>query len=261
MARLRDVVRPDYYWRQLKSVGGFLFRPRYDWPEETAASALIALFPLLILKMFFAILAVLSFYVFEALGVVAPLENAIGNLDWPNWQLILVGGLIVPFIEESAYRAHFRMKAWTGSLSAAAITYLVISAFTEGTRGLREGLYDETAPMRFAAAIGAGVIVYAILNAKPLLNALALVWRKGFTFIFWISIVYFGYSHLERYTNFSWEEHGIFVPLIILPQIIAAVFYTYTRMRYGFLWAVILHGMNNALPVVVFGYLITGNLD
>lgn len=255
------VFKPSIYWHHLKASASFFLKPKfYDQPADWK-EALGVLPVLLVLKLLLSIAAALSFYAFEASGMVSGLENKLGALEWPVWQLILAGGLIVPMIEESTFRAHFRMSRLSLAATLAGLSYLMVSAFLVGDRGLREGLFEDGAAERFLFAFFIGLIIYFGAKKGAWMGTLAQIWQRWFSQIFWISIILFGASHLERYANFSWSEHGLFVPLIILPQIVAATFYTYTRMRYGFGWAVALHGINNALPIVIFDVLITGPID
>lgn len=254
-------LRPSAYWGQLKAVTRFLVQPVPSYPGASWGQAAANIPVLLILKLIFAVLAALSFYLFEAAGMVTGLENRLASLAWPAWQMILVGGLIVPLIEEAAFRAHFKMGRLSLSATIAGLVYLALSAVLVADRGLREGLYEDGAMLRYALSFSVGGLVYFLTGRGSWLAWLKSFWLQHFAKIFWFSIIAFGATHIERYANFSWAEHGFFVPLIILPQIIAATFYTYTRMRYGFAWAVVLHGLNNALPVIIFDVLITGPLD
>lgn len=261
MISIPAFLRPTVYWSQLKSVTSFLVKPKTQYPETSWTETAGQIPVLLILKLLFAVLAAMSFYVFEANGMVTGLENRLGSLHWPAWQMIFVGGLVVPLIEESAFRAHFKMSQLTLAASAAALFYLAISAILVGDRGLREGLYEDEAIFRYAVSLAFGCFVYVTAGRAGIIDRLKLIWQNHFAKIFWLSIILFGAAHIERYSNFKWSEHGVFVPLIILPQVVAATFYTYMRMRYGFGWAVALHGINNALPVIIFDVLITGPLD
>lgn len=261
MTPLLTHFRPRAYAQHMAAVARFLIRPRAVYAPCDWRDAAGALPVLLILKLLLVILAALGFYGFEAAGFVPPLENRLGSLDWPAWQLILVGGLVVPLLEEGAFRAHFRMQRWSLAVTTACLAFLAVSYLSVGDTALREGLYEGAAPARYMLALFIGGTVYAAAGHCRLLLWLQAKWRRHFKAIFWLSLLAFGLMHLERYGNFSWGEHGLFVPLIILPQVIAASFYTYARMRYGFGWAVALHGFNNALPVILFDVLITGPLD
>ncbi|MBO6504551.1 MAG: CPBP family intramembrane metalloprotease [Kordiimonadaceae bacterium] len=254
-------LRPGAYWVQLKAVTQFLIQPVHSYPGASWGQAAANIPVLLILKLIFAVLAALSFYIFEAAGMVTGLENRLASLTWPAWQMILVGGLVVPLIEEAAFRAHFKMGRLSLAATVAGLVYLALSAVFVGDRGLREGLYQDGAVLRYGASFAVGGLVYFLTSRGSWLAGLQSFWRQHYAKIFWFSIIAFGAAHIERYANFSWSEHGFFVPFIILPQVVAATFYTYTRMRYGFVWAVILHGLNNALPVIIFDVLITGPLD
>ncbi|MEO1621167.1 MAG: CPBP family intramembrane glutamic endopeptidase, partial [Cyanobacteria bacterium J06632_3] len=68
--------------------------------------------------------------------------------------------------------------------------------------------------------------------------------------IFYVLTLLFGAIHITNYT----PEALPLLPLLVLPQVILGLLLGFVRLRYGFLWAILLHSFHNScvlLPIAV----------
>ena len=75
-------------------------------------------------------------------------------------------------------------------------------------------------------------------------------WNKNFKFFFYLSAVLFGLMHLTNYSNTNTLFY-VLAPLIILPQFIGGISLGYIRLRLGFFWGVLQHGLYNFILFII----------
>ena len=71
-------------------------------------------------------------------------------------------------------------------------------------------------------------------------------WFKYFRLFFYLFALAFGLMHLTNYSNTNTLFY-ILAPLIVLPQIIAGITLGYVRLKLGFFWGVLQHGLYNLI--------------
>jgi CAAX amino terminal protease family. len=76
------------------------------------------------------------------------------------------------------------------------------------------------------------------------------IWISHFKYFVYSSILLFGFVHLLNYKN-SEPSFYLFSPFIIGGQLLAGVFYSYVRIKLGFIWSVLLHISYNSILVVL----------
>ena len=79
------------------------------------------------------------------------------------------------------------------------------------------------------------------------------LWLKHFRKIFYLSTILFALIHLTNYSNNNIFFY-ILAPLIVLPQFIGGITLGYLRLKLGFFWGVLQHGLYN-LIIFSFGIL------
>lgn len=81
-----------------------------------------------------------------------------------------------------------------------------------------------------------------------------LFWSKHFRTFFYLSAILFALTHLTNYSNNNLIFY-ILAPLIILPQFIGGITLGYIRLKLGFFWGVLEHGLYNLIifvPALLF---------
>lgn len=71
-------------------------------------------------------------------------------------------------------------------------------------------------------------------------------WNVNYSKIVYGVALVFALVHLSNYDNSSWSFYGLGA-FIVLPQFFAGLTLSYTRLRLGFWWAVLQHGLFNSL--------------
>ncbi len=100
-----------------------------------------------------------------------------------------------------------------------------------------------------------GVILISIfLNIHLVKKRVERVFRKYFAFIFYILAIIFAILHMGNYQD-NWLELWYLAPLLVMPQFLLALIASFLRMYYGFIWAVIVHGLNNGIIGVLLVFL------
>jgi hypothetical protein len=135
----------------------------------------------------------------------------------PIWKIALLAIVIVPLVEELAFRLYLRFK--NNNLVHAII---LISSVT--------GKHNKAR------------------TEKLLLN----VWSNHFGSVFYGSAIIFALVHCRNY-----DYHLILLlltPLVILPQFVAGLFLGYLRIRYSLAVSYMMHAIHNAVLLLLTLY-------
>lgn len=76
------------------------------------------------------------------------------------------------------------------------------------------------------------------------------------------SIMFFGLSHLSNFQVDEIRENFVFIPILILPQLVLGIFLSFLRIKFGLIYAIIYHAVYNMVLIFVayFLYLLTGKV-
>lgn len=77
-------------------------------------------------------------------------------------------------------------------------------------------------------------------------NRVKTLWLKHFSIFFYFSATLFALMHLTNYSNNTLFFY-ILGPLIVLPQLIGGLTLGYLRLKLGFFWGVLQHGLYNLI--------------
>ncbi len=77
-------------------------------------------------------------------------------------------------------------------------------------------------------------------------NKAKTLWLKHFSIFFYLSVTLFAFMHLTNYSNNNLFFY-ILGPLIVLPQLIGGITLGYLRLKLGFFWGVLQHGLYNLI--------------
>ena len=156
--------------------------------------------------------------------------------------LLIIGVVILPTIEEIAFRLMMLFKAENLSLSFAVLVYYI---FTKGYFQTYVTDIDNFFFIRVTIAIIAGFAMYFIvLRHEPKVRKF---WELNFKWIYYFSFVLFAWIHIINYDLTL--EILLLMPVLTLPQLIGGIVYGFVRVKYGFVYSCILHGLNNFVPI------------
>lgn len=237
--------------RTIRDAFGYFLRPTIFIEERNLLQNLPGFLVLVLATFVLALLAVLPISLWPSDGADA-LENVISELDLPLWQMLLLGSVFAPLVEETSFRAPLRptplMLALAASLWAMMLTSLLFTGVFAASLPWNEMI--SLILILFVTA-GTGVAVFVGLRQATILRQIQSFYARRFALVFWISVAAFGLVHLTNYIGFSWAVHAPVALLLVLPQIVAGIMLGYARMRYGLIAAILAHGLYNAILISI----------
>ncbi|WP_134089938.1 CPBP family intramembrane glutamic endopeptidase [Olivibacter sp. XZL3] len=75
-------------------------------------------------------------------------------------------------------------------------------------------------------------------------------WKKNYRYILYTCVLLFGVIHLVNYSNSEFFFYLI-APVIVGSQLFGGLILSYTRLKLGFWWSVVKHGLWNALVILL----------
>lgn len=236
------LLKPRYYRKLLLEIYTFIEAPRLvsesNKPVKYKFYDTIGLF---ILKMFLLIPILLFF------AAVYDPENVQSQSMADRFSplaLLLVGGLILPLIEEIAFRLSLVFKPIYLALSSSALFYYLL---TKAVFHTKISAFDETFFLRLWGSLGFGLIIYLAVNRTAVRQLLEKFWVGNFRYIYYLSCIVFAWMHLSKY-ELIWLN-VVLLPILTLPQLMSAIIYGYTRVVFGFQYPLLIHITMNTVAI------------
>lgn len=157
---------------------------------------------------------------------------------------LAVGGLILPFFEEALFRLSLIFKPIYLSLSLACGIYYVSTKILFNSK---LSLIDETFLIRIILALAVGMISFLIFRKYLIARFLTKFWKNNFRLIYYTSTIIFAWLHV-----FNFEpslKNLLLTPILTLPQLSSGLISGYLRVRFGFLYPLILHVGTNSILI------------
>ncbi len=185
-------------------------------------------------------LAVISFLIGFPFAVIASLLSKIFNLstlikDFPALELFIMGMILAPIYEEILFRG--LLKFDKKNVLTFIITILLLTTFS---------IYND----KYTIAIILSIILFLVVGIymSSNINSVSNFIKKHFKYFFYASSLFFGLIHI---TNFSGNINiliGLSI-ILTLPQTISGLIFGYARMKYGLIYSIILHIINNSILI------------
>ncbi len=236
------MVKPTYYFSLLGEILNFIKRPTLEKTKgKTTRMKIYDTIGLFILKMLFLIPVVLFF------AVVYDPENVQGagmSERFSPLVFLMVGGLILPFVEETAFRLSLRFKPIYLALSVSVLTYYVLTKLVFFTK---ISAVDESFVLRVVVSVLVGMVLYPAISRPSVKEALNRFWVKHFRIIYYVSCILFAWVHITKYEVTLLNV--LLLPILTLPQLMSALIYGYTRVAFGFQYPLLFHISNNVIGI------------
>lgn len=161
-----------------------------------------------------------------------------------NFTLFILACLIIPLIEEIAFRLPLRYSKINLSFSIAVLSFYVINYFFI----LKDHFDTENHfLLRIAISIVAGITSYLLCMkySDSFLN----LFKKKYSIIFYFFSVLFAIMHISNY-EFTLETL-LLTPIITLPKLISSFIEGFIRIKYGFIYSLLLHSLHNMIPFFI----------
>jgi nitrate reductase NapE component len=152
-------------------------------------------------------------------------------------EALLAAVLFAPLFEETMFRLFLKFSRARFNISFFLIS---LSSFA------------------FSGILGGVMMVLWLVIAIVLLDrryyiAIQYFWLRNRKLVFWSVVLLFGLIHLDNY-DLNMIPWYLYFPTV-LPQLIGGIFLGIVRIRFGFLWAILLHAAFNFIAVLETLYL------
>lgn len=171
---------------------------------------------------------------------------------------MLIIAIITPIFEEITFRLFLtKYKENISIISISMIFGLGLSEIMKEFRLLyffKDLVFYDLTMIFYVLCFGSPIylLLKYIVNEKHI-NSL---WVKYYPYIFYSSSILFALWHIQA-LNIN-ASNFVFLPFAILPYFILGLFYAYVRVRYGLIWSIIMHILNN-IPTIFLSYHILMN--
>jgi len=168
------------------------------------------------------------------------------HAEFTIFKMILVGVLVLPFLEEVAFRLSLKFKPLYLALSTAVLVYYLS---TKGIYQTQLSNLEDHFNIRVLLSVTSFIVAYPLYNWSPLQRRLQHIWQKHLSWVLYVFCLFFALVHTLNYELTPWTM--VMLPLILLPKLFAAFCYSFVRLRMGFIYAVAMHLLWNGMGVVL----------
>lgn len=239
----------DSIGEELRNFYSFLKYPRQDFFKESFG--LNNFVPILTTYYIIFICGIIVLAPFAALAGLDSMPHKLEELqDMNPWLLIFLAVLTQPFLEEVMFRLPLKYHRGLIVLILSMIAMIIYMALN---KIIPYNESDDSVPYSIIIPIVFFIITTTILylyySQETRIYHLKNFVTKYFPHLFYTVAVYFAFVHF-----FNFETTGnqwIYTPIMVFPQFLIALFVGYTRLKYGFLSAVVVHMINNFIPLML----------
>jgi hypothetical protein len=199
---------------------------------------------LMLLSTFASILLILLKVFYNRISV----NTLLDNLSSKNkLYFFTVSVLVGPMIEELGFRLCLRYSSNNLVIMIGALGFTAFrKVFGDGDSwGMKIILFSTVASL-----ILSGTTFFFFKLHSTLRLSSKKIWQKYGKFILYASITIFSFFHIFNYKVTIYSI--ILAPIVVMPQIILGIFLSYVRLKFGILYSVILHTVNNLLGFLMY---------
>lgn len=157
-----------------------------------------------------------------------------------KFYVFFIGVVLAPTMEELFFRYPMQFKKgilYLLATMAGMVVYFIANKFVTQNIAVPVGI------------LGCLIPVVLIIILKPSSGFINNINASYFPHMFYTVAVYFAFVH---FFNFETTGHQwLFTPIMVFPQFLIALFLGYTRLKYGLVSAILLHMVNNLLPMLL----------
>lgn len=236
------LIRPKYYFSLFIQILAFIKKPhnRRDLEKSTRTKVYDTI-GLYIIKLVLLIPIVLFFaLIYDPENI----QSASMADRFSPLVLILVGGIVLPFLEEVAFRLSLQFKPIYASFSLSVLSYYFL---TKAVFFTKMSAVDDSFLIRILVSVLVGFTLYPIVKMDSIRVRLITFWNTHFRSICYVSCLIFAWMHISKY-ELSWVNI-LLLPLLTLPQLMSALIYGYIRISFGFQYPLLFHISNNFVAI------------
>lgn len=218
----------------------FLVLPRYNIDRSEGILKNVSEVLILFVVVFF--LTIILIGPLMSLLDISEMDHAMETLmeTMPSWKLALMAIVAAPVIEELIFR--FPIK-YPFVMEILVIFFLgMVTQLVLGSINSTLSLVGVSVVVLYRLSILFGSLTNENQSLKYKEN-----YHKHFPIYFYGVAGFFAYVHVF---NFSLGgDQWWMTPILVLPQLVLALLLGFVRMKYGFVYAILVHAMNNSIPI------------
>jgi hypothetical protein len=178
--------------------------------------------------------------------------NRVGtvSISYDQLTIIILASIVIPLIEEIMFRLPLRFRPINLAL---ATFFFVRSLYTIFSVSIVKNPIDNLIIGLIISFIWSGLVFYIFRYVIDQHKA-QMFYKKRFKSLFYFSVILFGALHIFNYSD--WKSLLFLAPIIVLPQIIIGFALGFIRIKYGFWYGFITHGVYNFFLILPFLQLI-----
>lgn len=243
----QKLINPKYYYHLFIAIIQFVQNPTLREEEGmTNREKLINTLILLIIDFcLVAVVVALSLSLRPKNLGMSNLQDSISPSIHFLWLVI-----VMPLMEETTFRLSLVFKPIFLSLSIAMSAYYFMTFYLLDISITDINHYFL---IRVGISLLLGSIAFLVLKKNA--DYINRFWNNNFRWIFYFSILTFGFAHISNYALSI--RNVLLAPIIVLPQLICGVFLGYIRVKYGFIYSYASHLINNSIPYLMLTFIIS----
>lgn len=162
--------------------------------------------------------------------------------------VLLAIAVVIPALEEFFFRAPLRFTRMRLFVAFLAIIFFVLPTLLQIIR-----ISTLISVLIWLSSLTLAIwVVISDIRAWRLRR----LWVKHFGKVFYTFAIVFALLHLANYENLRLPI--VLIPLLVVPQFIGALFWGYIRLRFSLTWAIVAHGLFNAILIALSYLLVQG---
>jgi hypothetical protein len=211
-------------------------------------------------KLYFMVFALelLMFIPMSSLVGVENLPHAMETVmeQYSGWQVFMLAVIIAPILEEFMFRFHLRYKPLIFLFLIICLTgfnYLVVGDTLEidAHAAMHDPWIVLDSVTRYLPYVGIMGLLYLLyLGIAQLRKLVDRMIVSEFAFVFYLTAVIFALVHIFNFELGTTPWY--FIPLLVMPQFVLALFLGYVRVRNNILYSIYVHMLNNSIPMLLF---------
>jgi len=155
--------------------------------------------------------------------------------------LFFLAVILAPLLEELVFR--FPLRYRRGAIFLLVLCISMISFY----------VFQNTFSQKINATISGtiaimGIIFIGTLSNKSGLERISQFLKDYYPWIFYMTAMMFAFAHIFNYD--LPDDRWYLTPILVLPQLILGLFLGYVRLRYGIWASILMHAMNNFIPMM-----------
>jgi uncharacterized protein len=238
-----DLLNPRHYYNEFKQLKTFVITPSYSSNNELSVGQKIkGTWTVFVVKFVLAIIVGVS------IGIFYDAENLTRSSMAERFSppvLLLISILILPLLEEIAFRLSLKFKPIYLTLTLGTLGYYIASKALYHVK--LSDIHDHFAE-RIIILFAIMIVAYPLFSIPKIKNSLELFWESNFRMIFYLFLIGFAWIHIFNYELTL--EHLLLMPIITLDKLVSAMCYGYARMNYGFFYSFAIHMLTNSIGFI-----------